>query len=183
MSRKFQAWLASLPPIDWAFLAATRPRPMGKGDKHTTATIEKIRRARLAILARERKARAIEVRATMEPLPRLTAWRRMPPHGYRVRDQIAQAMEPGHWYGRIDIRDATGLPWGSVRARVADMVREGTLQKARAPDAVYPDPVFLYSLTPAGEAFRVRSFQRKKENAGKPTLKSGYTQEDARRLD
>lgn len=153
-------------PIDWLALAAQRPGSMRKGDRHTPATIAKIKAAQKAWRKR-RQREALARREAMKPQTVVRA-HRVVEGVFTCRRRIALGMEPGRWYGRPDIYAASGIRDGSVRVTVARMLRTGYLERTRNPDYrphVYVrgvpvhlqaarEPMWLYRLTALGEAVR-----------------------------
>lgn len=129
-------WLAAQPPIDWEFLAATRPRPFGRGDKHSLETIEKIRAAYEK--RRKRRQRAARLAAYERHRER---WRKT-----RKHDPLLRAMEPGRWYSVWELRR---LPHGEDRdyisGAIANGVRYGALEARQGDCRRY------YRLTELGE--------------------------------
>jgi hypothetical protein len=77
------------------------------------------------------------------------------------RDRIITALEPGAWFGAVDIARLTGLAVRSVRAILKQkLLPEGLVARGRNPDWVgntrNVEPERLWSLTPAGELERER---------------------------
>lgn len=167
--------LANLPPIDWSMIAAERYRSFRKGSKHTRETLERMKKGRAKTRKRKAKAIARRRRERLKERPRKCD----PRPAVTLRHKLVAAMEPGHWYARPDLRELTGLPYGSIKARTVTMTAEGVLESARNPAApakgmagynparggVYrkgigiqwqtaQEPEFLFRLTAKGEQLR-----------------------------
>lgn len=141
---------------------AGRWRP---GDKIPLVTQAKMREGRARVLKlRQREATK---RVWRELAPSRLKRTKRGVFGYRIVDRIAAVMEPGGWYGRMDLIRAIGDPKSS-RSKVYVMWRGGLIERAANPDydpapAVLPgailpryESVWLYRLTETGVALRER---------------------------
>lgn len=157
--------IAKLPPIDFAALAERKRdacRWTKKGDKRPRADVEKAMAARAANVRRRQEEASARQWVAIEA-------DRRPARERFIDARILCAMEPGHWYARVDIRDLSGAKYDSVKARVMLYVKRGWVERAENP--VYEPTVYqagvsidwqrrgcdirwLYRLTPAGEAKR-----------------------------
>jgi hypothetical protein len=157
--------IAKLPPIDFAVLAERKRdacRWTKKGDKRPRADVEKAMAARAANVRRRQEEASARQWVAIEA-------DRRPARERFIDARILCAMEPGHWYARVDIRDLSGVKYDSVKARVVLYMNRGWLERAENPDYVPVEyrkgvpvhiaargraPQYLYRLTPAGEAKR-----------------------------
>lgn len=162
MARGLWRYLAKLPPIDWAYLAAER-----QANRNPRQTPEQIAR-RLKSLKRNTRAR--QKAATVKARRRqIDEWKARRAKG--ITAKILLAMQPGHWYGRPDIRDLSGVKRNSVHAKLMKLERLGWVERGDNPGwtpTAYPKgtqihfenrgavPRVLFRLTPAGEAERER---------------------------
>lgn len=139
----------------------------GKGDAHTEATRERIKRRR------KRKPRVPKAFRDPAKNKRRIAELR----GGSIEEFILAAMEPGEWYASPDLAEALPtIARKSIRAKIVQrLVPRGDLEKARNPDfEVIPtvlrfdkiaSPEFLYRLTNAGIARRA-AFLAKRGGSG-----------------
>lgn len=164
MARGLRLYLSRLPPIDWAYLAAERRPGFRKGDKPTPEQIaRRLKSFKRNIRARQKaatlKAKRRQIEARNAKLAK------------GINSKMLLAMQPGHWYGRPDIRDLSGVKRNSVHARLALFERRGWVERGANPDYQPIDyvkgigidwqargraPEVLFRLTPAGEAERQR---------------------------
>jgi hypothetical protein len=150
---------AAMPPIDWALLVVERSR----GRRHSPATIAKIKTGRAkALKARQREAsKRYQARRQAE----------RPARARNVLASFLGAMEPGEWYARPDIRDLSGLGYGSVKGLSVEYEAAGWICRCRNADHA-PGlenkgvPMWLFALTPAGEERRIAILNAKVGQTG-----------------
>lgn len=153
---------AAMPPIDWALLAAERSR----GRRHSPASIAKMKAGRAkALLKRQREAsKRFQARRRAE----------RPARARNVLASFLGAMETGQWYARPDIRDLSGLGYGSVKAlsfkyEAAGWIRRN-LNADHAPGLERAGvPMWLFALTAAGEERRRSVLKAKSDKQDKLT--------------
>lgn len=164
MARGIRRYMAMMSPIDWAALAGERRRGSRWGDKLTPERIAR----RLKSLKRNIRAR--QKAATLKAKRRQTEARNAR-RAKGINSKMLLAMQPGHWYGRPDIRDLSGVKRNSVHARLALFERRGWVERGANPDAQPVQyvkgigidwqargraPEVLFRLTPAGEIERMK---------------------------
>jgi hypothetical protein len=133
----------------------------------TSAALAAASRKGLLVREANRKARQ---RATVERwhrehrAPRAARWR--PPLGQRRIDKFVCAMAPGDWHGMGDLLKATGLSRSARGTLSLKAIAQGLVERRRNPAwrrqmdpweimaAGGCEPIWLYRLTPAGEALR-----------------------------
>lgn len=165
------ARIAAMPPIDWAALAIEEraaSRWCRRGDKRSVADVM----AGLEVRERNRRRRHKAALKRLEQNYVAAAHRhRQFVSVFTLAHRIALAMQPGDWYGKSDVWRLTDLRQTSVKAKMSDMCKRGLLRRVRNPDW-HPQrmlagegvhciaferrepPLWLYRLTPLGEALR-----------------------------
>jgi hypothetical protein len=147
-----------------ALQAEGKGRFTRKGDKRPLWEVEAMKASRRAGVARKRAA------AAAKAVERQAARRRAAPQlarlGERILDRMASGMDPGAWYGRLDlVRMAGGERY--ARGKVLQAWRAGWLERTANPGyrprgelapeggwLTVEDAQWLYRLTEAGEALR-----------------------------